>query len=43
MQFLLPYARLELLIRTVRTRRWDPDHWPLVKHALVKALASAVR
>jgi hypothetical protein len=37
--FLLPDARLELLIRTMLARQWDPDHWPLVKHELVKALA----
>jgi hypothetical protein len=25
MDFLLPYARLELLIRTMRTRTWEPE------------------
>jgi hypothetical protein len=39
MEFLLPYARLELLIRAMLTRNWDPDYWPVVKHELVKALA----
>lgn len=38
MEFLLPYARLELLIRTMRTRTWDPEAWPLVKHELIRAL-----
>jgi hypothetical protein len=38
MKFLLPYARLELLIRTMLTRTWDPDHWPIVRHELVRAL-----
>jgi hypothetical protein len=39
MHYLLPYVRLELLIRTMLTRRSHAEHWPLVKHELVKALA----
>jgi hypothetical protein len=39
MNFLLPYTRIELLIRTMLTRRWDPEAWPIVKQELVKALA----
>jgi hypothetical protein len=38
MNFLLPYARLERLIRTMLTRQWDPDDWPIVKRELPKAL-----
>jgi hypothetical protein len=38
MHFLLPYARLELLIRTILTRQWDDEAWPLVKHEFVKAM-----
>jgi hypothetical protein len=37
--FLLPYTRVELLIRMMLTRTWDPEVWPLVKHELIKALA----
>jgi hypothetical protein len=36
--FLFPYARLGLLIRTMLTRTWDPEAWPLVKHELVRAM-----
>jgi hypothetical protein len=36
--FLLPYARVERLIRTMLTRTWAPEAWPLVKHELVRAL-----
>jgi len=38
MPFLLPYARIELLIRTMLTRTWAPEAWPVVKHELAKAL-----
>jgi hypothetical protein len=38
MHLLLPYVRIELLIRTMLTRPWAPEAWPLVKHELVKAL-----
>jgi hypothetical protein len=38
MHFLLPYARIELLIRTILTRTWAPEAWPFVKHELVKAM-----
>jgi hypothetical protein len=38
MHFLLPYARIELLIRTMLTRTWAPEAWPVVKHELAKAL-----
>ena len=33
-----PYARIELLIRTMLTRTWAPEAWPLLKHELTKAL-----
>ena len=35
--FLLPYVRLELLIRTMLTRTWAPEAWPLVKRAHPRA------
>jgi hypothetical protein len=38
MHFLLPYVRLELLIRTMLTRQLDEDAWPMVKAELRKAL-----
>jgi hypothetical protein len=38
MPFLLPYARIELLIRTMLTTTWAPAAWPLVKHEFVKAM-----
>jgi hypothetical protein len=38
MPFLLPYARIELLIRTMLTTTWAPEAWPLVKHEFVKAM-----
>ena len=37
-RFLLPYVRIELLIRTMLTRRWDPDHSPIVKREFKRAL-----
>ena len=36
--FLLPWARLALLIRTIRTTAWDDATWPTVKVTLVRAL-----
>jgi hypothetical protein len=30
---------VELLIRTILTRQWDDDTWPLVRQEFVKALA----
>jgi hypothetical protein len=36
--FLLPYARIELLIRTMLTETWAPEAWPVVKHEFAKAL-----
>ena len=38
MPFLLPYARIELLIRTMLTETWAPEAWPVVKHEFAKAL-----
>jgi hypothetical protein len=35
---LLPYARIELLIRTMLTETWAPEAWPVVKHEFVKAM-----
>lgn len=34
----LPYLRLELLIRAIRTTTWDAATWPTVKAELAKAL-----
>lgn len=36
--FLLPWLRLELLIRSIRSTRWDDATWPIVKVELVKAM-----
>jgi hypothetical protein len=36
--FLLPYVRIELLIRTMLTETWAPEAWPVVKHEFVKAM-----
>jgi hypothetical protein len=38
-QFLFPHIRIELLLRTMLTRQWDDDAWPLVRHEIQKALA----
>jgi hypothetical protein len=35
MPFLLPYVRIELLIRTMLTETWAPEAWPVVKHECV--------
>ena len=37
--FLFPHIRVELLIRTILTRQWDDDAWPLVRQEFVKAMA----
>ena len=39
MHFLFPHIRVELLIRTILTRQWDDETWPLVRQESVKALA----
>ena len=31
---------VELLIRTMTSRTWAPEAWPLVKHELVRALGT---
>jgi hypothetical protein len=36
--FLLPWPRLELLIRSIRATSWDAETWPIAKHELLKAL-----
>jgi len=36
--FLLPYARIELLIRTMLRETWAPEARPVVKHESVKAM-----
>jgi hypothetical protein len=36
--FLLPWIRIALLIRSIRTTTWDEDTWPTIKVALVRAL-----
>jgi len=38
MPLLLPYVRIELLIRTMLTETWAPEAWPVVKHGFAKAL-----
>ena len=38
MHFLLPCVRLQLLIRTMCSRTWDAEAWPLVKHELIRAM-----
>jgi hypothetical protein len=38
MPFLLPYARIELLIHTMLTETWADEAWPVVKHEFAKAL-----
>jgi len=38
--FFLPFIRLELLIRSIRTTRWDLETWPTVKVELRRALSS---
>jgi hypothetical protein len=38
MPFLLPYSRIELVIRTMLTTMWTPEAWPVVKHEFAKAL-----
>ena len=37
--FFLPFIRLELLIRSIRTTRWDLETWPTVKVELRRALS----
>ena len=37
--FLFPHIRVELLLRTMLTRQWDDDAWPLVRQEIQKALA----
>jgi hypothetical protein len=39
MNFLLPYSRLTLLIRSLLSMRWDSATWPAAKAELGKALA----
>ena len=36
--FLLPFVRLELLIRSIRTPQWDSETWPAAKAELRRAL-----
>jgi hypothetical protein len=36
--FLLPWPRLELLIRSIRKTSWDAETWPIAKHELLRAL-----
>ena len=36
--FLLPWVRVALLIRSIRTTRWDDATWPTVKMLLARAL-----
>lgn len=39
MNFLFPHVRVELLIRTILTRQWDDEAWPVVREELKKAMA----
>ena len=36
--FLLPWIRINLLIRLIRRTTWDDATWPTVKAALARAL-----
>jgi len=36
--FLFPHIRVELVIRSILTRQWDDEAWPLVRQEFVKAL-----
>jgi hypothetical protein len=36
--FLLPWVRINLLIRSIRATTWDDATWPTVKVALARAL-----
>jgi hypothetical protein len=36
--FLLPWPRLELLIRSIRATSWDSETWPIAHRELQKAL-----
>jgi len=36
--FLLPWVRIALLIRSIRTTTWDDTTWPTVKVMLARAL-----
>ena len=37
--FRFPQISVELVIRTILTRQWDDEAWPLVRQEFVKALA----
>jgi hypothetical protein len=39
MRFLCPHIRLELLIRTMLTREWDDEAWPMVREEFKEAMA----
>jgi hypothetical protein len=39
MSFLFPHIRVELLIRTILTRQWDDETWPVVREEFKKAMA----
>ena len=36
--FLLPWVRLHLLIRSIRTTTWDDATWPTVQVALARGI-----
>ena len=40
MHFLFPHNRVDLLLRTMLTRQWNDEAWPLVRHEIQKASAS---
>jgi hypothetical protein len=35
----LPHIRVELLLRTMLTRQWDDETWPVIRQTIQKALA----
>jgi len=34
----IDWLRLHLLVRSIRTTRWDATTWPIAKHELARAL-----
>jgi hypothetical protein len=38
MNFLFPHIRVELLIRTMLTREWDDEAWPIVREEFKRAM-----
>ena len=36
--YLLPWLRVELLIRTILTTQWDAETWPTIRQELPRVL-----